>query len=183
MTGPAVDFRRGDVKDDDPDRFRRILSLGRAGEEQDSGTDWSKTWGIPFLLGAFGLYWHFKRDKKRALAFLGMFILLGWMTAWYQNQQDPQPRERDYFYVGAFYIYAMWIGIGATGMMELLRAKKKKEGEESEEKVLTGEGNTGMPTKLRSSCEARDTNLPNDISEISHSRVPVKNILLFGLKL
>ncbi len=119
--------------------------IGRAGEEQDSGTDWSKTWGIPFLLGAFGLYWHFKRDKKRALAFLGMFILLGWMTAWYQNQQDPQPRERDYFYVGAFYVYALWIGIGATGVMELLRAKKKKEGEESEEnQVPTGEGNTGM---------------------------------------
>lgn len=119
--------------------------IGRAGEEQDSGTDWSKTWGIPFLLGAFGLYWHFKRDKKRALAFLGMFILLGWMTACYQNQQDPQPRERDYFYVGAFYVYALWVGIGAIGLMELARAKKKKEGEENEaDLVPTGEGNTGM---------------------------------------
>jgi tetratricopeptide (TPR) repeat protein len=119
--------------------------IGRAGEAQDSGTDWSKTWGIPFLLGIFGLYWHFKRDKKRALAFLGMFIMLGWMTAWYQNQQDPQPRERDYFYVGAFYVYAMWVGIGATGIMEMLRARKKKEGEEDTADVVpTGEGNTGV---------------------------------------
>lgn len=128
--------------------FNRYLYwnfIGRAGEEQDTGTDWSKTWGIPFLLGAFGLYWHFKRDNKRALAFLGMFILLGWMTAWYQNQQDPQPRERDYFYVGAFYVYALWVGIGAIGLMELARAKKKKEGEENEADVIpTGEGNTGM---------------------------------------
>ncbi|HEY6171852.1 MAG TPA: DUF2723 domain-containing protein [Candidatus Kapabacteria bacterium] len=128
--------------------FNRYLYwnfIGRAGEEQDTGTDWSKTWGIPFLLGAFGLYWHFRRDKKRALAFLGMFILLGWMTAWYQNQQEPQPRERDYFYVGAFYVYALWVGIGAIGLMELARAKKKKEGEENEaDLVPTGEGNTGM---------------------------------------
>jgi tetratricopeptide (TPR) repeat protein len=131
--------------------FNRYLYwnfIGRAGEEQDTGTDWSKTWGIPFLLGAFGLFWHFKRDKKRALAFLGMFILLGWMTAWYQNQQEPQPRERDYFYVGAFYVYALWVGIGAIGLMELARAKKKKEDEENEENeddiVPTGEGNTGM---------------------------------------
>lgn len=128
--------------------YNRYLNwnfIGRAGQEQDSGTDWSNTWGIPFLLGVFGLYWHFRRDNKRALAFLGMFIMLGWMTAWYQNQQDPQPRERDYFYVGAFYVYAMWIGIGATGVMELLRTKKIKNGEEDAAgSVPTGDGNTGM---------------------------------------
>jgi hypothetical protein len=104
--------------------------VGRVSQRQDTGVDWSKTWGIPLLLGLFGMYWHFKRDPKRALAFLAAFILLGWMTAWYQNQQDPQPRERDYFYTGAFYVYALWVGIGATGLMELLRERKKKKAED-----------------------------------------------------
>lgn len=120
--------------------------VGRYSQEEGTGVDWSKTWGIPFLLGLFGLYWHFKRDPKRALTILAAFILFGWATAWYQNQQDPQPRERDYFYVGAFYFYAMWVGIGTTGVMELLRARKRRESEEenADIPISTGEGNVGL---------------------------------------
>ncbi|MFI5263750.1 MAG: hypothetical protein ACHQM6_04465, partial [Candidatus Kapaibacterium sp.] len=69
----------------------------------------------------------------------------GFVTAWFQNQQDPQPRERQYFYVGSFYIYAMWVGIGAVGVMELLRARKrKKENDEEDDVVPIGEGNVGL---------------------------------------
>jgi hypothetical protein len=100
--------------------------IGRASDNQDAGVDWTKTWGIPLILGLFGLFWHFKRDPKRAFSILAMFVMLGVITAWYQNQQDPQPRERDYFYVGAFYAYAMWVGIGATGLMEMIRARFAK---------------------------------------------------------
>jgi hypothetical protein len=128
-------------------RYLEWNFIGRDTDRQDAGVDWSKTLGIPFFLGLFGCYWHFKRDKKRALTLLAAFIMLGWMTDWYQNQQDPQPRERDYFYVGAFYVYAMWIGIGATGVMEILRAKKKDTADGEERKgiaISTGEGNTAM---------------------------------------
>ncbi len=128
-------------------RYLEWNFIGRDGDKQDAGVDWSKTFGIPFLLGLFGCYWHFRRDKKRALTLLAAFIMLGWMTAWYQNQQDPQPRERDYFYVGAFYVYAMWIGIGATGVMEILRARKRDtaDGEVPNAiPIATGEGNTAM---------------------------------------
>jgi hypothetical protein len=55
-----------------------------------------------------------------------MFILLGYLTAFYQNQQQPQPRERDYFYVGAFFVYAIWIAIGVRGLLDLVQAKVKK---------------------------------------------------------
>jgi len=127
-------------------RYLEWNFIGRENDKQDAGVDWSKTLGIPFLLGLFGIFWHFKRDPKRALTLLAAFIMLGWMTAWYQNQQDPQPRERDYFYVGAFYVYAMWIGIGATGIMELLRVKKKKDSDEEKAPtpIITGEGNTAL---------------------------------------
>ncbi len=122
--------------------------VGRVSQKQDTGVDWSKTWGIPFLIGLFGMYWHFRRDPKRALSMFVMFLMLGWLTAWYQNQQEPQPRERDYFYVGAFYVYAMWVGIGATGLIELLARKKKKnaEGETdtADEDTSDGNLNTGL---------------------------------------
>ncbi|MDP4200831.1 MAG: DUF2723 domain-containing protein [Bacteroidota bacterium] len=106
--------------------FHRYLGwnfIGRDGDFMGAGVDFSKTWAIPFFLGLFGIYWHFKRDPKRGLTLLGAFIIMGYLVDWYQNQQDPQPRERDYFYVGAFYIFAMWVGIGAVGIMEIVKEK------------------------------------------------------------
>ncbi len=106
--------------------FHRYLGwnfIGRTTDDKGAGVDFSKTWALPFMLGLFGIYWHFKRDPKRGLTLLGTFIIMGYLVDWYQNQQDPQPRERDYFYVGAFYIYAMWIGIGAVGIMEWIRER------------------------------------------------------------
>jgi hypothetical protein len=49
-----------------------------------------------------------------------MFIFLGYLTAFYQNQQEPQPRERDYFYVGAFFVYSIWIALGVRGILDLI---------------------------------------------------------------
>ncbi|MBP1655799.1 MAG: hypothetical protein H6Q31_400 [Bacteroidetes bacterium] len=104
--------------------FVRYLSwnfIGAAGDEQDSGVDWNVTFGIPFFLGLFGLYSHFKRDWKMGLVLLVTFIILGPVLALYQNQQEPQPRERDYFYVGAFFIFALWISIGVVALIDWLR--------------------------------------------------------------
>jgi len=81
--------------------------------------------GIPFLIGLFGIYYHFKRDWKMASIFMIMFILLGYLTAFYQNQQQPQPRERDYFYVGAFFVFSIWIAIGVRGLVDLAKEKIK----------------------------------------------------------
>ena len=83
--------------------------------------------GIPFLIGLFGIYYHFRRDWKMASIFMVMFILLGYLTAFYQNQQQPQPRERDYFYVGAFFVFSIWIAIGVRGLVDLVQKKIKKE--------------------------------------------------------
>jgi len=83
--------------------------------------------GIPFLIGLFGIYYHFRRDWKMASIFMVMFILLGYLTAFYQNQQQPQPRERDYFYVGAFFVFSIWIAIGVRGLVDLAQKKIKKE--------------------------------------------------------
>ncbi len=85
-------------------------------------------WAIPFAIGFIGLIFHFYRDPKRALAFLFLFLLTGILSALSQNQQDPQPRERDYFYAASFMIWAMWIGVGTYTFMTLFKEKELKWG-------------------------------------------------------
>jgi hypothetical protein len=37
----------------------------------------------------------------------------------YLNQAGQQPRERDYAYVGSFYAFAIWIGLGVIWVKEV----------------------------------------------------------------
>ncbi len=79
---------------------------------------------FPFIVGMLGLLFHFKRDPKMAFAFLVLFLMTGLFTALFQNQQNPQPRERDYFYTGSFMVFAMWIGIGAHALIGYLNRRR-----------------------------------------------------------
>ncbi|MEO5929839.1 MAG: hypothetical protein ABIR47_07895, partial [Candidatus Kapaibacterium sp.] len=100
---------------------------------------------LPFLLGLIGMFYHFKRDWKMALAHMTLFLLLGIVATLQQNQQQPQPRERDYFYVGSFMIFAMWIGIGVTGIAEQLGKPKLVESEEEDGELHEqGVGRVGL---------------------------------------
>ena len=92
----------------------KILGIHFGGEVRDS------LYGIPFLLGLIGIYFHFRKDWKMASVFMITFILMGYLTAFYQNQQDPQPRERDYFYVGAFFVFSIWIAIAVKELAMLV---------------------------------------------------------------
>jgi len=42
----------------------------------------------------------------------------------YQNMQNPQPRERDYFFVGSFYVYALWVGFGVAAILEMIEKSR-----------------------------------------------------------
>jgi hypothetical protein len=114
--------------------------IGKAKDVQDSGwiTGWSSVetenyvyetpsadasrnayFGIPFILGLFGLIYHFSRDWKRALSIAVLFLVAGLGIIVYLNQTPFQPRERDYSYVASFFAFSLWIGIGASGLIEL----------------------------------------------------------------
>ena len=96
----------------------------------DNETDWSwNLFGIPLALGLIGIYWHFRRDPKHALAVMALFFMTGFAIILYLNQPDPQPRERDYSYVGSFFAFAIYIGLGYAGIIDMIKTVMAKKGE------------------------------------------------------
>ena len=83
--------------------------------------------GLPlaFLLGVLGMLYHAYRDEKMAFSVLSLFLMTGYAIILYVNQDDPQPRERDYSYVGSFFAFAIWVGIGAAALSEKIIEKVK----------------------------------------------------------
>ncbi len=100
--------------------------VGRSMDEVH--VDWGKLLLIPLLLGIWGSYYHFVRDWPRGLAILVLFFMTGLAIVLYLNQEEPQPRERDYSYVGSFFAFAVWVGIGAAGVLDVVTRKLKGQG-------------------------------------------------------
>jgi len=75
-------------------------------------------YALPFLLGLIGMYYHFKKKYADAIIVLLLFFFTGLAIVVYLNQYPYQPRERDYAYVGSFYAFAIWIGIGVWAIFD-----------------------------------------------------------------
>jgi len=93
------------------------------------GVKWLQ-FGLPlaFFLGLGGMYYHFQSDKKAAFSIITLFFITGLALIIYLNQDNPQPRERDYSYVGSFFAFSIWIGIGAAAIAEkTIKYIKEKE--------------------------------------------------------
>lgn len=78
----------------------------------------NKLFALPFILGLIGLIFHYMRDKKDFFVTVLLFFFTGIAIVVYLNQAGNQPRERDYAYVGSFYAYAIWIGLGVMMVKE-----------------------------------------------------------------
>ena len=81
---------------------------------------------LPLILGLIGIYFHFKSRKTDAISVLLFFLFTGVFIIVYLNVPPDQPRERDYAYVGSFYAFAIWIGIGVLQIFDLLKNKLNK---------------------------------------------------------
>lgn len=75
---------------------------------------------LPFILGVIGLIYHFRRKGSDAFVNFLLFFFTGIAIVIYLNQAGNQPRERDYAYVGSFYAFAVWIGLGVLKVREWL---------------------------------------------------------------
>ncbi|OGG55542.1 MAG: hypothetical protein A3F84_29125 [Candidatus Handelsmanbacteria bacterium RIFCSPLOWO2_12_FULL_64_10] len=72
---------------------------------------------IPFAFGIGGALWQARRDWRRFLAMFSLFLIMGVGLVVYLNMPDPEPRERDYIFVGAYSVLALWMGVGAAGVV------------------------------------------------------------------
>ncbi|MBS1600747.1 MAG: DUF2723 domain-containing protein [Bacteroidetes bacterium] len=69
---------------------------------------------LPLILGLIGLYWQYMRNRKDFVVTMLLFLFTGMAVVFYLNQAGYQPRERDYAYVGSFYAFAIWVGLGVV---------------------------------------------------------------------
>ena len=80
---------------------------------------------LPLLLGIIGLFFQAKVDPKSFYVNLMLFLMMGVVLVLYLNSPPVEPRERDYIYVGSFYAFAIWIGIGVMAIADMIgRATK-----------------------------------------------------------
>lgn len=72
----------------------------------------NKLFLLPFILGVLGLVYQYTLHRKDFFITFLLFFFTGLAIVVYLNQSGYQPRERDYAYVGSFYAFAIWIGLG-----------------------------------------------------------------------
>ena len=91
---------------------------------REDGVDWTQ-FGFPlaFIFGLIGLVYHSIKDQRMSFSVMSLFVLTGYAIILYLNQDDPQPRERDYSYVGSFFAFSIWIGAGAAAIAEFIQTK------------------------------------------------------------
>ena len=91
----------------------------------EGNKSYNKLYMLPMVLGIAGLLFQYRRKRKDFLVNLLLFFFTGLAIVVYLNQSGYQPRERDYAYVGSFYAFAIWIGIGVIAVKELLQRAMK----------------------------------------------------------
>ena len=75
---------------------------------------------LPLLLGIMGFIFQIQKARKDFAVTGLLFFFTGIAIVIYLNQVSLQPRERDYAYVGSFYAFAIWIGLGVLQVIAWL---------------------------------------------------------------
>lgn len=90
-------------------------------QKQNGG--YNKFYLIPFLIGIFGMVYHFQKDRNDALVILTLFAFTGVLEIVFFNSPPFEPRERDYTLVGSFITYSIWIGFGVLALLDFFQKK------------------------------------------------------------
>jgi len=80
---------------------------------------YNRMYALPFILGMIGLFYQYSRNRRDFFINGLLFFFTGMAIVIYLNQAGQQPRERDYAYVGSFYAFAIWIGLGVLWVKEM----------------------------------------------------------------
>ncbi len=76
---------------------------------------------LPLILGIIGMLWQLIRDPKNWFVVFLLFFFTGIAIILYLNSKPSEPRERDYAYVGSFYAFAIWIGLGVYALFDMIK--------------------------------------------------------------
>lgn len=83
---------------------------------------------LPFLLGLAGLIFHYRFDQRNFLVTGLLFFLMSFALVVYLNEVPNTPRERDYVYVGSFFVFCIWIAMGvlaiSSGLAKWFKERK-----------------------------------------------------------
>lgn len=79
---------------------------------------------LPLILGIIGMVFHYQRSGNDAWVVTLFFLFTGLAIAVYLNHKPFEPRERDYAYVGSFYAFSIWIGLGVMAIYEMINKQK-----------------------------------------------------------
>ena len=82
-------------------------------------------------LGLLGAGRHWRADRRTATAMTALVLTLTLLLIFYLNFRyrysplndgvDREVRERDYFYIGSFAVWGIWVGMGLAALMEWIR--------------------------------------------------------------
>ncbi|MGN7785552.1 DUF2723 domain-containing protein [Niabella sp. 22666] len=87
----------------------------------------NKLFMLPLILGVLGFVFQLLRNKNDFIVTAILFFFLGEAIVLYLNAPGNMPRERDYVFVGAMYVFAIWIGISVLAFVRLALEKTDKE--------------------------------------------------------
>ena len=74
---------------------------------------------LPLLLGLIGLFFLYQQNRKMFWVVFMLFFMTGFALVLYLNSPPSEPRERDYIYVGSYFAFAIWMGLGCIPVVRL----------------------------------------------------------------
>jgi hypothetical protein len=83
-------------------------------------------YALPLIWGLIGLFYQYRKDSKSFLVNFLLFVFTGIAIVVYLNEVPITPRERDYAYVGSYFAFSIWIGLGAIAVVEKLKIRNNK---------------------------------------------------------
>lgn len=104
-------------------------------ESLTSNHGYNRYYLLPFILGIIGFLFQLKRRPNDALVVGLLFFMTGIAIIIYLNQTPFQPRERDYSYIGSFYAFSIWVGLGVLGIIDALFRKFRDYWDDEHKKV------------------------------------------------
>jgi hypothetical protein len=83
---------------------------------------------IPIALGVWGMVDQYAKNRRTFVMLFVTTLIVSLGLTIFLNFSATEVRERDYFYSPAFYYFAIYIGIGATSLLNELRSMLTRRG-------------------------------------------------------